>query len=510
MAGNRILNLGSMARMLTDRAQQALYPSSNQSPSIASIPANAWPNPLQPVKPFGPPGAKPLNFPFFEGQNLNFTARPDAEYTSSELRQLATYPLARICIENVKDIVCQTEWTIGLKAIPGETQRERAKRQKGDENIINLSRFFEYPDSVTDWPTWSRGLVENLLTIDAASILIERSKRGKVAACRTIDGASVSRYIDERGLTPTAPDKAYTQLWYGQPRIDFTTDELLYGVRNIVPRDSISSYLYGLSATEAIATEIKIGIERLNFVLAYYTSGSTPDVIHMAPPGIDPDKIKEAMVANNAVLSGNLARRRMWTILQGFQKDGKPDQILFPKEPLLADVFDDMHIRKVAYAYGDAPQRLMKQMNRSSAESNQTSAEEEGITPWVIWLQSVINRIIQKYMMMEDYEITFKQERESDIKKLMETDVGYVKNGGYSWNERRELRGDDPRPEPQADELGIITANGWLQLGSMYQPSPNASPGGENAPDHGSPQSPVGTPGEKALRLVERGAVAAG
>jgi Phage portal protein len=498
MAGNRIFNLGTTARMLTDRAQQAIYSSSDKTPSIASIPASAWPNPLQPVKPFGPPGSKPLGFPFFEGQNLNFTARPDAEYTSSELRQLATYPLARICIENVKDIVCQTPWTMGLKPIPGETQKERAKRQKGDENIVNLSRFFEYPDGTTDWPSWSRGLVENLLTIDAASILVERSGRGKVAALRGIDGATITRYIDERGLTPTPPGKAYTQTWYGQPRVDFTTDELLYGVRNIVPRDSISSYLYGLSATEAVAPEIKIGIERLNFIAAYYTSGATPDVIQIAPPGINPDQVKEAMVANNAVLSGNLARRRQWTILQGFQKDGKPDQILFPKEPLLSDPFDDVHIRKIAYAYGDSPARLQKMMNRSSAESSQTSSEEEGITPWVIWLQSVINRIIQQYMMMPDYEITFKQERESDIKKLMETDVGYVKNGGYSWNERRELRGDDPRPEPQADELGIITANGWLQLGSMYQPSPSATPGGDSAPASSS--------SDKVIRLVERGA----
>lgn len=501
MAGNRILNLGTMARLLTDRAQQAIYSSKDQTPSIASIPASAWPNPLQPVKPFGPPGSKSLAFPFFEGQNLNFTARPDAEYTASELRSLATYPLARICIDNVKDIVCQTKWTMGLKAIPGETQKERAQRQKGDENIVNLTRFFEYPDGTTDWPTWSRGLIENLLTIDAASLLVERSKRGRVAVLRVIDGASVSRYIDDRGLTPTAPDKAYSQLWYGQPRIDFTTDELLYGVRNIVPRDSISSYLYGMSPTESIATEIKVGIERLNFTLAYYTSGSIPDVIQIAPPGINPDQIKEAMTANNSVLAGNLARRRQWTILQGFQKDGKLDQILFPKEKLLADPFDDMHIRKIAYAYGDSPARLQKMMNRSSSESNQTASEEEGITPWVVWLQAILNRVIQKYMLMADYEITFKQERESDIKKLMETDVGYVKNGMYSINERREMRGDDPRPESEADELGIVTANGFMKLGSMYQAAPSATPADDTKPTTNS--------GDKVLRLVERGAVTA-
>ncbi len=493
-----------MARALAARAQQMAYGSTpGSSPSIQISP-NAWPDPLQPVKPFGPPGSQGMAFPFYEGQNLNYTPRPDAEYTAAELRSLATYPLARIAIENVKDIVCQTEWTIGLKAIPGETQKERAKRQKGDENIVNLARFFEYPNGKTDWPVWSRALVEDLLVLDAATVLVERSRRGKVSALQTLDGSSITRYINERGMTPDPPSHAYAQNWFGLPRVDFTSDELLYGVRNIAPRNTISSYLYGCGPTEAIATEIKVGIERLNFVLAYYSSGSIPDVIQIAPPGINPDQIKEAMQVNNAVLSGNLQRRRMWTILQGFQVDGKAEQILFPKEPLLADPFDDMHIRKVCYAYGDSAHRLQKAMNRSSSESNQTASEEEGITPWVIWLEGLMNRIIQHYMGMADYEMTFKQERESDILKLAQTDVLYVKNGGYSWNERRELRGDDPRPEPQADELGVITANGWLQLGSMYQPSPNASPGGEDE-DHGSDQSPVGRPGEKALRLVERG-----
>lgn len=501
---NRILNLGAMARALTERAQQAVYGPTNGSvppkPLIQGMSPSAWPNPLQPVPPFGPLGSQALSFPFFEGQNLIYTPRPDAEYTANDLRQLATYPLARMCIDNAKDIVCQTEWTIGLKAIPGETQRERAKRQKGDENIVNLSRFFEYPDGKTDWPTWSRKLVEDMLVIDAATIIIERSKRGKVSALRWAEGAGIVLYIDERGRTPDPPSHAYAQDWNGLPRVTFTRDELVYGVRNIAPKGTISSYFYGTSPTEGSATEIKVGIERLNFTLAYYSAGSIPDVIQIAPPGVNPDKIKEAMTTNNAVLSGNLRRRRQWTILQGLRTDGKDDQILFPKEKLLADLYDEMHIRKIAYTYGDSPQRLMRLMNRSSSESNQTAAEEEGITPWVIWLQNLINRVIQHYMMMPEYQMTFKQERESDIKKLADTDVEYVKNGIYSINERRELRGDDPRPEPEADELGIITANGWLPMGAMYQQPPQVNV------DHGSSQSPVGTPGEKVLRLVERGA----
>lgn len=463
---------------------------------IRDIPADAWPNPLQPIPPFGPEGSEPLTWNFWEGQNLNYTPRSDAAFTADELRALSMYPLARMCIDNVKDIVCGTEWQISLKPLPGETNSDRAKRAKGDENIVNLTRFFEYPDGRTDWATWSRMLVENMLTIDAGSVLVERSKRGKVSGLEVIrDGGSVTCYIDERGRTPDPPSVAYSLNWWGLPRTEHSTDELVYGVRNIVPRNTISSFLYGLSPCESIAEEIKIGIQRLNFVLAYYSSGSVPDAIQIVPPGTPPDKVKEAYQANNAALSGQLSQRRKWTLLQGFQTDGKADQILFPKEPLLSDPFDEMHIRKVCYAFGDAPQRLMRQMNRSSSESSQTAAEEEGIAPWVKWLSNLINRIIAFHMKMPEYQISFKMVRESDVIKLMQADVGYVKNGGYTWNERRDLHGDDPRPEPEANELGIITANGWLAIGQTLQPAPGM---GKTVPS------------SKKLRVVQRGETAFG
>lgn len=514
MAGNSVLkNLTTTMGALSARMRQTLYSSNSgqQSSRIQDIDPASWPNPLQPIAPFGPPGAKPLAFSFWEGQNTNYTPRPDAEYTASELRALSQYPLARICIENVKDIVCQTPWQIGLKAIPGETQRERASRQKGDENIINLSRFFERPDREpnSDWSQWSRILVENMLTIDAGSVLVERSKRGRVRTLQALlDGGAISRYVNDRGMTPQPPDVAYAQLWNGLPRVDLTTDQLIYGVRNIVPRNTLSSYLYGMGPTEQLAQYIKVGQERLNFVQAYYTSGSIPDVIQIAPPGANPDDVASAMKVNNSILSGNPARRRMWTILQGMNTDGRPDQILFPKEPLLADTMDDMLIRIICYGYGDSAHRLMKQMNRSSSESSQTASEEEGITPWVIWLKSIMNTVIQIHMGMDAYEMSFKMERESDILKIAQTDSLYVKNGGYTWNERREMRGDDPRPEPDADKLGIITANGWLELGANIQigGGGDSKPQDTNQDGNVSHQTKDTRTGDtaKALRLVPR------
>src|ERR1700676_4925778 len=78
--------------------------------TISGIDPTNWGSPFQPVQPLGPPGAEPRQFQTWSGQNLIFTPRSDAEYTAADLKALATYPLARICIENVKDTVTRAPW----------------------------------------------------------------------------------------------------------------------------------------------------------------------------------------------------------------------------------------------------------------------------------------------------------------------------------------------------------------------------------------------------------------
>lgn len=463
-----IRQLGQYASAQTSRIQQSLYGGTTPQ-QIRGISSDAWPNPLQPVYPSAPDGSRPLVWNYNPGQNLNFTPRPDAEYSAKQLRSLATYPLARICIENIKDIVTQARWVVQPRLKHGESQKDHMKRAQGDEYITRIARFFERPNGHDDWATWVRPLLDAMLVTDSGTILLNRSGKKKTGPIDRLDvvlgSDSITRYIDEGGYTPEPPSPAYAQCYFGTPRVALTTDQLLYAPRNIVPRNTISSMLYGMSQTEINATEIEIGIQRLQFVLSYYTSGSIPDVLQIAPDGVRAPQIAEAMQANNSMMAGNFEARRGWTILQGFAKDGKPDQIIFPKEKLLADTYDDLHIRKIAFGYGNSPQRLLKQMNRSSSESSQDAAEEEGSRPSVIWLQSVMNVILQLKMGLTEYEFVFQTNRESDIIKQMQADTGYIKEGVYSRNERRALRGDDPRPEPEADELAITTPQGYVPLG---------------------------------------------
>lgn len=468
-----------------------------QKPSddIRGIDVADYGSPLQPVKPVAPAGAEPRGFEWMWGQNLNFTPRSDAEYSAADLKRLAAYPLARICIENVKDQLSKIPIEIRLKELPGEKKKELAERTKADTKLEALQNLFSYPDGEHHWTSWVRPLLDDMLTIDAPAILIRKTFAGEVAQLRVIRGESIVRLIDENGWTPQPPNPAYQQNWWGLPLVNLTTDQLIYRPRNIVPRNTVSSQLYGMSPTEQLAVEIEIGIKRLEFVLAYYTDGSIPGVVHVVPKGTSPDKISEAMMFLNSDLAGNLAARRQWRMIPGFADEGQQDQILPLKEPLLADTFDEMHIRKICFGYGTSPQRLMRMMGTRNAEAQQEASLEEGLLPWLSWLKETVDYIIQRKMGLIGYEATFKAFKETDPVKEAEAAKTLVGGGILTPNEGRGRVGEDPHHEPEADMLGVVGGQFTpiTGAGALSTPAPVAAPFGGGGGAFGN--EPQGKPG---------------
>jgi hypothetical protein len=482
-AGNPLSNAGR-------RLRDSLYTAPQTY--IDTIRDGQWPNALQPVTPMAPPGAGVLQWPLDWGRNLNYTPRGDSEYSAAKLRQLAKYVVARICVENNKDILCRMPWKVQLRPLPGETSKDRAHRSKGDDALLKLNRFFARPNPRQDWAEFLRPILDDMLVIDAASIFIGRKKKTfEVTELRWVEGSSITVLVDEHGWTPAPPNPAYHQLWEGYPRIDLTTEQLVYRPRNIVPRGNPSSYMYGMSPCEQMAKEIEIGIARLQFILDFYTQGTIPGGMLFAPVGTPPEKIKEAQQWLDSDLAGNLAKRRRLQILQGFQDDGKSEQVVFPKEPALADAFDEMHIRKLCFAFGTSPTRLMRQMNKASGQQVQESAEEEGTLPWLAWLKGTMDYIIQVLMGYGEYEFAFDPFVELDKLKQAMADGEDIKNGLYTRNEKREERGDDPRPEPEADQLMIQTGQGALPLGQLATAASGQGAASQRTPKGG--KQPVAT-----------------
>lgn len=137
----------------------------------------------------------------------------------------------------------------------------------------------------------------------------------------------------------------------------------------------------------------------------------------------------------------------------------------------MADTFDDLHIRKICFAYGTSPQRLQRQMNRAAAEQAQESAEEEGTLPWLKWLKGTADYIIQVIMNHPEYEFAFDPFVETNRLKQMQADEIAVRYGLYSINEIREQHGDDPRSEAEADQIGTMTPQGFLPIDERLKPT---------------------------------------
>lgn len=459
------------------------------------------------VAPIMPAGTEARGWQYWVNQNMAFTPRPDAEFTAQALRGLATYPLARTAIENCKDVIANIPRQIRAVKQPGEKNSDVDKRSRGDDTLKMLNDFFDCPDGEHDWEMWIREWLEYVYTIDAASTLIRRARSGKILQARVIDGAYITRLVDEGGYTPQPPLAAYQQLWSGTPStvggipfVDLTMNQLVYRPRNIVPRNTVSSFLYGMSPTEQLAQEIQIGQERLNFVLAYYTTGTIPDAIHIVPPNIAPDQLKDAQKALTSEMSGQPFKRSGFIkLLQGFVDRSQPgssggDQMIFPKEKLLADPFDELHIRKVFYGYGASVQRIMKQMNRASAQAGQEAAEEEGTMPVALSAKGMVDWIIARIFGLgfRSYELTYESPKELDVVKRAAADKSDVDSGIITRDEGRENRGLDP-VGGRASELMVSTTMGIVPVDlddeidqtkrkADAMPKPEPAPGGNKPP----------------------------
>lgn len=439
--------------------------------TIAGVSEQNWPSALMPVQPVGPPGSQPLLWSFWQGLNQNITPRPDAALSFQDLRGLATYPLARILIDNVIAQVSQIKWTFQLKEVPGQSLKDRRAKQEGDKVIPYLAEFFAYPDGETPFEDWVKPLLDDLLVTDAPSILMQRTLAGKILKLRVPDGADFLRLIDDQGYTPAPPSPAYTQLWEGIPRILLTTDQLLYRPRNIVRRGTVASQLYGMSPTEQLAEEIRIGQARLNFVLLFYTAGSVPGVVRLIPPGVSVDAIMEAQQWMTSDLAGNLAARRQWRDIQSFSgnvADGPKDKIEQLKEPVLSDLWDDKHIREMAFGYKTSPQRLMK-MIRTEGQASGEAAQEEGMGTWIGWLKGTLDCLIQRKMGFPQYEAVPETALELDAVKQAQIDQIAIGGAKITINEARDRDGMVPRPEPEANVLGVITPTGFVPVAGAIE-----------------------------------------
>jgi len=343
---------------------------------ITGVSPETWFGPLQPLQPMAPAEVKGRQWDYPFGLNLNYVPRADDAISFNELRALAdALPLLRAVIETRKDQIAAQNYAVRA--------RSRADTPGASKSIDAVMGFLARPDRRHSFADWLRMLLEDMLVIDAATLYPRFNRGGSLYALDVIDGATIKPLIGEDGRAPEAPDPAYQQILKGVPAADFSTEELLY-----LPRNLRAHRLYGFSPVEQIALTVNIALRRDAATLDYYSAGSTPDAFATLPKEWTADQIRSFQDYFDALMSGNLARRRQTKFMPADFK------LIEARQPPLKDSYDEWLARLICYAFSVPVSAFVSQVNRATGETLRQQATQEGLIPLKAWVKNALDHVI--------------------------------------------------------------------------------------------------------------------
>lgn len=406
--------------------------------------AQAWMGPGQFIPPIAP-GTAPRLYDYPWNQNLNYAQRKYENISFERLRELARENyLVRVILEKVKARLCLVDWEFRLRSENGEPLAAVRERSASDSRVQFLVKFFEQPDGEHDWPEWLGAILEDRFVIDAATIWMARDRKGSIARAVPIDGSLINRIIDPVGMTPQPPYAAYQQLVKGMPAINFTSADLLY-----MPANYRSNKLFGFSEIEQTIRLGETQINRAMWALNHYTEGNIPELLLMFKSAeFSPEQIERFMATAESQLNGQLGQRqRMFPL---------PDATVHELRgtELFAE-FDEWLARLFCYQMGEPPTALVKAVNRASAQQMDNTREESGEKPYLHWIRTKINRIIQNelYFGWADIECAPVPVAEIDGLKQAQIDQINIPLGVTTVDEARIRDGKVPLTPEQTEAL---------------------------------------------------------
>lgn len=429
---------------------------------ISGVAPDSWFGPLQPLQPAAQDQAWGRAFDYRTGSNLQYKPRGEEAVSFAQMRALADgYDLLRILIETRKDQMVKLKWDVR----PIDEDAER------DNRCDEVADFLKFPDKEHGWQQWLRLVLEDMLVVDAVSVLPRMNRGGGLYALELIDGATIKRVIDDTGRTPMPPDPAYQQVLHGLVAVDYTRDQMIY-----FPRNVRTNKLYGYSPVEQILITVNIAIRRQLNQLSFYTDGNVPNLIFQVPPEWSVDQIKgfqEFWDSLNAGQSKHVGR---------FVPNGVTP--FDTKLGALKDEYDEWLARICCFALSIPATPFIKQNNRAVADSVKAQAEEEGLAPVQQYIVDLMNLILWRFFGYTDLTFAWAEEEELDPDIQSQILDRGVRNGTKTLNEIRELNGDEAYAPEIGDVAMVYTATGPIPIDKAIeqaQASLEASQAGTDA-----------------------------
>lgn len=460
-----------------------------------------WYSPMEPVWPFGPPAyTTPREWNFPVGYNLNFISeRLNLMGTLRGMRQ--SWGILGTIIETRKDQLLRVPWTIQVRGKP-----------KASSKGVDIGRnFFRKPDGKLRYGQWSHKLLDDLFTIDAPSIYMDRDLGGRLRNAQVIDGATIFPLIDDAGRRPDTDAEitadginyerrqpAFQQIIYDLPMVNLSEDELIYGMMR--PRPNLP--VFGFSPIEQIFIEATEAIRKTFYQLEFWRAGSMPELIITVPDNWTPRQIASFQGHFDALLSGQLTLKSKVRFVPGGMK---PFDIKNASGESLWSHRDELLVRLACYAMSVSPTPFVQQSNRSTANAAQEASAEEGLYPLMsYWKSDIMDPILQEQLGLDDVEFVYLPRPEPDQNKQATIHQVRLHDGTMTINEVRGELGLEPVPD--GDVHLIYTGANVVRLDQVVSgeavmpgaPAPATDPKGDAKPaaETGRSRTPIRGPAQ--------------
>lgn len=242
---------------------------------------------------------QPRQYQYRVGWNIPSLPGEGRPLPAQTLRDLAdTYDLLRKAIEIRKDELCALRFDLAARDPDKKAAKQVVAKRQGQ--IAAIRAFFDRPAPGMVWQDWLRALLEEYFVLDAVTIWKWRTLGGKLHGLRLLDGATIKPLLSVQGDLPQPPQAAYQQYLYGVARDTFTTDELIYA-----PKNRRLHKAYGFSPVEQFMWHINEALRYNRFRLDFFTDGTLPEGVAIAPPGTTPAQLAELRTWWDGVMAGD-------------------------------------------------------------------------------------------------------------------------------------------------------------------------------------------------------------
>lgn len=366
--------------------------------------------------------------------NANADYKPFADLSFSMLRRMVNvYPIARACVNRRIRQITQLGWDIS-------TVDEKAD-EKGFEASIKLVKdIFKQPmGHKTRMREMLSLIVDDILTIDATSFEMQRTRGGEFLNLIPVDPTTILLRVTETGGTPIPPEPAYEQVIGGQKIASFTTDEMIYEIMN--PR----SYTpYGLAPMESLILQVESALRGAIYNLSFFKESNVPEGFITLPEEVatNRDAVQDWQDWFDVLMAGSPKFQHRLKILPGgatYTAAKKPEDMAFER-------FELWLLQQTCAVFDVQPQDIgiTLHVNKATGESQSQLGDERGLYPLANFIKEIFDDIIQIELGFSELQWVWRNLNPVDRKEEAEIAEKEIKMGAKSVDEYRMEQGKDP------------------------------------------------------------------